>query len=313
MAIEKKRKGLFEMFLEQEGLDPADYLSDFDDDEEYSVTETYDIDGLGSISVTTEIGGSNRTDTSDWPDERTAFCPSCNGALKKVPGAKTKCPICSEFMYVRTDPRSQSRRVVNESELEDIEDAWAVLNGTFEHRQQEKANREAMRLELAEILGRSPSEPELDLHEIKIRLEEYLEYRQMGLVRNSYLERGQLEFQVGSYHAAALCYLAVALIDGNGGNNATEIYYEDDDGNEIRSADGMGFDLSDKMYLPYIAKELGKCLAKGSLTESEILKDFDGLNLEERFSTPISMDQVWPEFVSNSGYKSPGQTKSIKP
>lgn len=310
MAIEKKRKSLFEMFLEKKGLDPADYI--FDDEEELSETEVYDIEGLGSISVTTEFHGSNRTDTSDWPDERTATCPSCNGALKKVPGAKTKCPNCSEFVYVRTDPRSQSRRVVNESELEDIEDAWAMLHGTYEERQQAKADRESMRLELTQVLGRFPSEPELDLHEIKIRLEEFLLYRQMGLVRNSYLERGQLEYKVENFHAAALCYLAVVLIDGNGGTNAVEVYDEDSDGIEVRSALGMGFDPSDKMYLPYLAKELVKCMTKGNLSEQEILRDFDGLDLEKRFSTPIKMSKVWSEFVSKSGYKDPGPSKSIQ-
>jgi hypothetical protein len=201
---------------------------------------------------------------------------------------------------------------VNESELEDIEDAWAMLNGTYEERQKEKADREAMRIELTQLLGRAPSEPELDLHKIKMRLEEYLHYRQMGMVRILYLERGQLEYKVENFHAAALCYLAVVLIDGNGGTNAIEVYEEDENGNEVRYAMGMGFDPSDKMYLPYLAKELVKCMKKGNLSELEILRDFDGLDLEKRFSTPRKMSKVWSEFVSSSGYKDPGVGKTIE-
>lgn len=311
MAIEKKRKDLFSMFLESKGLNPADYPDD-DDDEDYFTTELSDQDIENYITVTASINGSQRTDTSDWPDDRKAVCPSCNGPLKKVPGAKTKCPNCSEFVYVRTDPRSKSRRVVNESELEDIEDAWAMLNGTYEARQQGKADREAMREELTLSLGRAPSEAELDLHAIKIQLEEFLGFRQMGLVRNSYLERGQLEFKVGNFHAAALCYLSVILIDGNGGTNALELYEEDDEGNEHRSAIGTGFDLTDVMYLPYLAKELNKCMDKGNLSERELLNDFEGLNLEERFGTPLPMSKVWPKFVANSGSKQTATRKSLK-
>jgi predicted RNA-binding Zn-ribbon protein involved in translation (DUF1610 family) len=167
-----------------------------------SWSEVFESDGV-SIEVTAGYQSPNWIDSSLWPDERAAICPSCNGALKKVPGAKTKCPNCGEYAYVRTDPRSKSRRVVSESELEDIEDAWAIQGGYYEERQAAKLEREIDREKLAGVLGRVPSDAELDLHLINGDLEEHLEYRQMGLLRNDYLSRGQIEFKEGNFHAAA--------------------------------------------------------------------------------------------------------------
>jgi len=40
-------------------------------------------------------------------DERKAECPNCHKILSKIPGAKTKCPHCDEFMFVRTRPKDK--------------------------------------------------------------------------------------------------------------------------------------------------------------------------------------------------------------
>ena len=265
-----------------------------------TVSSNFDIDA-SFLEDTSGYQPSGWIDTSQWPDERVAICPTCEGALKKVPGAKTKCPSCGEFVYVRTDPRSKSRRVVKESELDEIEDAWAMANGTYEEHQQAKLERENEREKLAEVLGRDPSAAELDLHLINNDLEEHLQYRQMGLLRNDYLSRGQIELKEGNFHAAALGFLAVVLLDGNGATNAMEIYEEDDQGNETRTFEGSGFDKRDAMYLPYLADELNKCVAKGQLNGDEVLRDFDSLSLEDRFSCSISMDKVWAKFVAETG------------
>jgi predicted RNA-binding Zn-ribbon protein involved in translation (DUF1610 family) len=62
-------------------------------------------------------------------DRRIAACPYCGVALKKVPGAKTKCPECGEYMYVRTDPGINARVVVTKEEADTIDLEWEVLNG----------------------------------------------------------------------------------------------------------------------------------------------------------------------------------------
>jgi predicted RNA-binding Zn-ribbon protein involved in translation (DUF1610 family) len=268
--------------------------------EPLSFSESFEFDGM-SIDVTASYQPANWIDTSEWPDERVAICPSCSGGLKKVPGAKTKCPNCSEFVYVRTDPRTKSRRVVKESELEDIEDAWAIQSGSYEVRQESKRDREFERGNLAAMLNRQPKESELDLHLIQRELLDHLKYRQMGLARNDYLLRGQIEFKEGNFLAAALSFLTVVLLDGNGATNAMEHYEEDEYGNETRSFEGTGFDKRDAMYLPYLAKELSRCVNKGSLNGADVLRDFTSFSLETSLGCKISMEVVWSKFVAETG------------
>lgn len=62
-------------------------------------------------------------------DERKAECPNCAGALEKVPGAKTKCPHCGEFMLVRTRP-DNVRLVLTEKQANEVEQMKNFLNTT---------------------------------------------------------------------------------------------------------------------------------------------------------------------------------------
>ena len=64
---------------------------------------------------------------SEVQDLRVAACPYCGVVLKKVPGAATRCPECHQTMYVRTDRRDQTRRVVSEEQADRIDDAHEAL------------------------------------------------------------------------------------------------------------------------------------------------------------------------------------------
>src|SRR6266567_9122128 len=45
---------------------------------------------------------------------------------QKIPGAKTKCTQCGQFMYVRTRPEDGARTVVTEAEAHRIEESWKI-------------------------------------------------------------------------------------------------------------------------------------------------------------------------------------------
>jgi hypothetical protein len=58
-------------------------------------------------------------------DRQKAKCPYCQGKLKKVPGRRTKCPHCGNFIFVRTRPSKDRQRVlVREDQLEKLEKEW---------------------------------------------------------------------------------------------------------------------------------------------------------------------------------------------
>jgi len=59
-------------------------------------------------------------------------CPYCAKPLDKMPGRKTKCPFCANYMYVRTRPADKKRVVVTEQDAAKINEQWMVEHGTVE-------------------------------------------------------------------------------------------------------------------------------------------------------------------------------------
>lgn len=153
-------------------------------------------------------------------DERTAFCPSCGFGLNKVPGAKTKCPHCAAFMYVRTDPTTNSRVVVTAERAEEIEDEWAKINGTWEFREAEKRRYEETKEKLTKNFnGAIPSENDIKwslLNEDSIK---HSSFQDWGLYRNTIFEMGEILRKEEKYAMALEKYLLVCYIDTCGPNN----------------------------------------------------------------------------------------------
>ena len=85
-------------------------------------------------SVSISISHPETVDHRRPEDLRGTNCPNCGAELKKIPGAKTKCPKCSKFIFVRTDPRISARILVSEANLDEIDDEISKRNGTWEER-----------------------------------------------------------------------------------------------------------------------------------------------------------------------------------
>ncbi len=73
------------------------------------------------------------TQQREQKDERKAECPNYHEALFKIPGgAKTKCPHCGEFIFVRTRPKDNARVVVTKAEADKIDEEWTIVAGTHD-------------------------------------------------------------------------------------------------------------------------------------------------------------------------------------
>jgi len=57
-------------------------------------------------------------------------CPYCAKPLDKMPGRKTKCQFCANYMYVRTRPADKKRVVVTEQDAAKIDEQWKIESGT---------------------------------------------------------------------------------------------------------------------------------------------------------------------------------------
>ena len=161
-------------------------------------------------------------DTSEYVymppvDAREAKCPNCQGTLKKVPGSKTKCPLCGEFMFVRTDPHTRTRVVVTEAGAEHIDDETAKLNGTWEDRLKEKQKVAKAKAELTKKFGGvEPSKEDL---EWSLAIKDSIEYAKKhwwsSYALNQNKKAGML-LKRGKTKLALELFLQVAYLEHNG-------------------------------------------------------------------------------------------------
>jgi hypothetical protein len=171
----------------------------------------------GEIDVVATFGNDDYVEPTD---ARTAVCPSCGFGLNKVPGAKTKCPHCAAFMYVRTDPETNSRVVVTAERAEEIEDEWSKINGTWEYRQEEKRRYEATKEQLTKnFKGVVPSDNDIKwslLNEDSIK---HASVQDWGLYRNTVFQMGEILRKEEKHSMAIEKYLLVCYMDTCGPNN----------------------------------------------------------------------------------------------
>ena len=153
-------------------------------------------------------------------DAREAVCPSCGGGLAKVPGAKTKCPHCATFMFIRTDPATNSRVVVTAERAEEIEDEWAKINGTWEERESEKQRFADTRALLTErFKGKTPSDNDVKWSMLNEDSMKHASMQDWGLYRNVIFAMGEILRKEGKHSMAIEKYLLVCYIDTCGPNN----------------------------------------------------------------------------------------------
>jgi len=160
-------------------------------------------------------------------DSRVAACPYCGVALKKVPGAKTKCPDCGEYMFVRTDSRINSRVVVTEVQASDIDDEWAKINGTWDERLADRNRRDQTRERLREKWGIEPAERDVEWGALNAKIKECIQHANWQTYRDTMMEMAhqvreewyrtsEAQRKPAKLRQALHMYLDVAYLDLNG-------------------------------------------------------------------------------------------------
>ncbi len=150
-------------------------------------------------------------------DTREAKCPNCQGLLLKVPGSKTKCPLCGEFMFIRTDPYTRTRVVVTEEGAEHIDDEKAKLNGTWEDRLREKKKIAKAKAELTKRFGGvEPSKEDLEWN---LAVKDSMEYAKKHWWSSYALnqnKKAEILLKGGKQKLALELFLQVAYLEHNG-------------------------------------------------------------------------------------------------
>lgn len=153
-------------------------------------------------------------------DERKAECPNCHKALSKIPGAKTKCPHCGEFMLVRTRPKDNARVVVTKAEADKIDEQWRIESGTQEaHLAEQKrfeSRKEALRKKFG---GKDPSDHDVQWGLLNEDLLNHAKSGQWGLYRNTRFQMAEILKKENKLKDALRTYLEVCYLDLNGPSN----------------------------------------------------------------------------------------------
>lgn len=207
-------------------------------------------------------------------DSRVPECPNCKGTLKKAPGAKTKCPLCGQYMFVRTNPHSRERVVVTEAQAEEIDDETAKLNGTWEMRLAEKKRKAKIKEDLTKSFkGKEPSKEDIEWRMLN---QDSLNYAKSRDWVSYMLTKGQMATrQLKSGHAkdALRTYLDVAAFAVNGADDMSSAagmsasLRKELDLVEFRPGNPTALTFIDKIGITKAAEVLG-------LSLEEVLEEF---------------------------------------
>ncbi len=148
-----------------------------------------------------------------------AICPYCEFKLDKMPGRKKKCPACGNFIYVRTRPADQQKVLVTEEQTAEIEEQWAIINGTYDQYIESKESFEKEKAILSERFGHSASDNDVKWSLLNKELLTHATNGDWGLYRNSKLGMADILRKEGKLEQALSFYLEICFIDLNGPSN----------------------------------------------------------------------------------------------
>lgn len=234
------------------------------------------------------------------PDLRKAMCPSCGSKLKKTPGAKTKCPHCKKYMFVRTRPEDNARVVVNEAEAEKIAEEWAIRGGYHDDFLKERKRVKNTKQKLTKKFGKQPSENDVKWRLLNEDLITHARKGDWGMYRNTLLSMGDVLKKDSKWEQALGMYLEVCYVDVNGPNNMGGIPRDQWQGLVNPFDPTMGFLAPGVIeYIRKISTKLGvdiKTLKKLFLDHAR--KQSRSLGIY-----PISPEQAWDKLEQELTHK----------
>lgn len=226
-------------------------------------------------------------------DERKAECPNCQKKLSKIPGAKTKCPHCGDFMYVRTRT-DNVRVVVTKSEADKIDEAWRIENGTQEvYLAEQKRFNDRKELLQKKFGGKEPSENDVRWGLLNEDLLKNAKSEQWGLYRNVKFQMAEILNKENKLKDALRMYLEVCYLDLNGATNMPT----DENGNVVRDPEYFKpFDPKESAFLaPGVIDLIKRIVLKINLSKDETKQIFVEHNSrsEKSLRLPVSAEQAW--------------------
>ncbi|OGE30545.1 hypothetical protein A2631_00030 [Candidatus Daviesbacteria bacterium RIFCSPHIGHO2_01_FULL_44_29] len=224
-------------------------------------------------------------------DERKAECPNCHKALSKVPGAKTKCLHCGEFMFVRTRPKDNARVVVTKAEADKIDEEWSIVAGTHDifvaEKEEFAKEKEILRKRFG---GKEPSDNDVRWGLSNKQLIEHAKNGDWGLYRNVRFQMAEILRGEMKLKDALRTYLEVCYLDLNGPNNTGGM------NNPELLKEFPPFDPNrDSSLAPGVIDLIKRIVLKLNLSKDEVKQIYIEHNSrsEKSLRLPLSAEKSW--------------------
>jgi hypothetical protein len=218
-----------------------------------------------------------------------SVCPFCEHALKTMPEQSQKCPHCGEYVYVRSRPIDERKILVTESQIQIVDEQWAIADGTYEEMMERKHNlaNERVNLNRKSDLEKSLDDVRWTLLQREL-LDNKLKWR-YGSYRNTLVDMGKLLVREARFPEALSKYLDVCYLDLNGTTNVAIV--EGQDPSERQSPFVLELARTD----PSIIAEVRKLAKKLDLPHDNIQTRF--LNSAKSSSItlqpPVMPEDAW--------------------
>lgn len=228
---------------------------------------------------------------SKQKDERKSECPNCHKALSKIPGAKTKCSHCGEYMFVRTRPKDNVRVVVTKAEADKIDEEWSIVAGMHDvfvaEKEEFAKEKEILRKRFG---GKEPSDNDVRWGLLNKQLMEHAKNGDWGLYRNARFQmaeilRGEMKLKDALRTYLEVCYLDLNGPNNTGGMNDPELLKE-----------FPPFDpRCDSFLAPGVIDLIKRIVLKLKLSEDEVRQIYIDHNLrtEKSLRLPFSAEKSW--------------------
>ena len=236
------------------------------------------------MNIFSKVFTQQKQSSNTTKDERKAECPYCHKGLSKIPGAKTKCPHCGEFIFVRTRPKDNARVVVTKAEADKIDEEWTIVAGTHDifvaEKEEFAKQKEILRKRFG---GKEPSDNDVRWGLLNKQIIESAKNSNWGLYRNAKFQMGEILRNEMKPKEALKYYFEVCYLDLNGPRNIVSEQFPSFD------ADSLGF------LAPGVVDRINKIVQKMNLSKDEIKHIFIESNLrsEKSLRLPLSTEQAW--------------------
>tara|TARA_R110002050_G_scaffold65444_1_gene141706 strand:- start:157 stop:945 length:789 start_codon:yes stop_codon:yes gene_type:complete len=219
-----------------------------------------------------------------------AFCPYCEEKLDKMPTRKTKCPKCENYIYKRTRPYDEVDIIVREDQLDNIEEQWAIKNGSHDIYLKEKAREKRIRDGMRERFGKEPADYDVEFRVLNDQAVEAEFSGNWGFARNYRLNMAKNLEKRKSHELALRLYYHVCYLDINGPNNRRGMQ-------SIHLDKHPYFTPKSGLLASGVIKKMKKLISKLEFDEEDCKHGFIEVNnpISKGSPTPIAPEKAWIE------------------